>query len=54
MATLADPELVNSTHIPGTVHLVDLDGTLRTRHADTGDRDIVLIPTPSVSFAVWT
>ncbi|KAF9871120.1 major facilitator superfamily transporter [Colletotrichum karsti] len=33
--------------IPGTVHLVDLHGTMSSRHADGGARDIVLIPTPS-------
>ncbi|EXJ94818.1 hypothetical protein A1O1_03216 [Capronia coronata CBS 617.96] len=33
--------------IPGTVQLVDLDGTVHARHANTAKRDIVLIPTPS-------
>ncbi|OAL30556.1 hypothetical protein AYO22_01508 [Fonsecaea multimorphosa] len=33
--------------IPGTVHLVDLDHTMHTRHADAGAGDIVLVPTPS-------
>jgi hypothetical protein len=33
--------------IPGTVHLVDLDGTMRTKHAQGGQRDVVLVPTPS-------
>ncbi|KAI5207719.1 MFS general substrate transporter [Aureobasidium subglaciale] len=33
--------------IPGTVHLVDLDGTMHTQHAQGGQRDIVLVPTPS-------
>ncbi|KAF6786789.1 major facilitator superfamily transporter [Colletotrichum sojae] len=32
--------------IPGTVHLVDLEGTISSRHADGVD-DVVLIPTPS-------
>ena len=31
--------------IPGTIHLVDLDHSMHTRHA--GDGDIVLVPTPS-------
>lgn len=31
--------------VPGTVHLVDLDHTMHTRHAQGGD--IVLVPTPS-------
>ncbi|OAL34849.1 hypothetical protein AYO20_05809 [Fonsecaea nubica] len=33
--------------VPGTVHLVDLDHTMHTRHADAGAGDIVLVPTPS-------
>jgi hypothetical protein len=31
--------------VPGTVHLVDLEHTMHTRHAGGGD--IVLVPTPS-------
>ena len=37
--------LDNST-IPGTTHLVDLDGTLHTDH-DAHLKDIILVPTPS-------
>ncbi|KIW11188.1 hypothetical protein PV08_10488 [Exophiala spinifera] len=33
--------------IPGTVHLVDLDGTIRTAHAKGKQEDVVLVPTPS-------
>ncbi|KAL6242311.1 hypothetical protein RBB50_010859 [Rhinocladiella similis] len=33
--------------VPGTVHLVDLDHTMHTRHAQGGHQDIVLVPTPS-------
>lgn len=33
--------------IPGTVHLVDLEGTMHARHAEGGQRDVVLVPTPS-------
>jgi len=33
--------------IPGTVHLIDLDGTMHTKHAQNGQRDVVLVPTPS-------
>ncbi|KAF2141709.1 uncharacterized protein K452DRAFT_228429 [Aplosporella prunicola CBS 121167] len=34
--------------IPGTVHLVDLEGTLRAKHAvGAHSRDIVLVPAPS-------
>lgn len=32
--------------IPGTVHLVDLEGTVRTKHAKNLT-DVVLVPTPS-------
>ncbi|KAF1949355.1 hypothetical protein CC80DRAFT_520578 [Byssothecium circinans] len=31
-------------HIPGTVHLVDLLGTMSVQHAEGGQRDIVLTP----------
>lgn len=34
-------------HVPGTVHLVDLLGTMSERHAESGQKDIVLIPAPS-------
>lgn len=43
---ISDPGLEHD-FIPGTVHLVDLEGTMHTRHADGGQRDIVLVPTPS-------
>lgn len=33
--------------IPGTVHLVDLLGTMKTQHATGGHKDIVLVPAPS-------
>ena len=33
--------------IPGTIHLVDLEGTLRAKHALGGQNDVVLVPTPS-------
>ena len=33
--------------IPGTVHLVDLEGTMRAKHACSGQKDIVLVPAPS-------
>lgn len=33
--------------VPGTVTLVDVEHVLETHHLDRGDRDIVLIPTPS-------
>ncbi|KAK3077491.1 hypothetical protein LTS18_010113 [Coniosporium uncinatum] len=33
--------------IPGTVHLVDLEGTMRAKHAKGGSKDVVLVPAPS-------
>jgi len=33
--------------IPGTIHLVDLDHTMRARHAQGASQDIVLDPSPS-------
>jgi hypothetical protein len=36
----------NEIDIPGTVHLVDVDHTMHTRHASKNE-DIVLDPTPS-------
>ncbi|RJE17977.1 Mfs transporter [Aspergillus sclerotialis] len=38
---------VDRSAIPGTVTLVDLEHTIESRHLDRGDRDIILIPTPS-------
>jgi hypothetical protein len=35
-------------NIPGTVHLVDLMGTIRARHAGGSQKDIVLVPFPSL------
>ncbi|MCJ1246101.1 hypothetical protein MMC30_003305 [Trapelia coarctata] len=33
--------------VPGTVHLIDLERTVYTKHAQGSQRDIVLVPTPS-------
>lgn len=33
--------------VPGTVHLVDIEGTLRKKHAKGALKDVVLVPTPS-------
>lgn len=33
--------------VPGTVHLVDLEGILRAKHASGSEKDIVLVPAPS-------
>lgn len=39
---------IDTSAIPGTVTLVDLDHVVGTRHLDRGrHRDIVLIPAPS-------
>ena len=32
---------------PGTVHLVDIDGTLAAKHARGRAKDVLLIPVPS-------
>ncbi len=37
----------NVEQIPGTVHLVDLEGTILAKHSSSGQRDIVLVPAPS-------
>ncbi|KAI4862418.1 putative MFS transporter [Hypoxylon rubiginosum] len=37
---------IDESLVPGTVHLVDLEHTMATRHAKD-QRDIVLVPTPS-------
>jgi MFS family permease len=36
--------------IPGTVHLVDLAGTLKVKHQDGGDKAIVLLPQPTTEY----
>lgn len=33
--------------VPGTVHLVDLEGVLNAKHASGAQNDIVLVPSPS-------
>lgn len=33
--------------VPGTIHLVDLDGTSSAQHSSTGQKDIILVPAPS-------
>ncbi|KAJ5218248.1 uncharacterized protein N7498_000347 [Penicillium cinerascens] len=39
--------VIDSSAIPGTVTLVDVQHILNTRHVDGGNGDIVLIPSPS-------
>lgn len=38
---------LDTSAIPGTVHLVDLEGTIRAKHAGGNAADIVLVPAPS-------
>ncbi|PVH72653.1 MFS general substrate transporter [Cadophora sp. DSE1049] len=46
MSTL--PIHLDPNAIPGTIHLVDLEGTIRAKHASSADlKDIVLVPAPS-------
>lgn len=33
--------------IPGTLHLVDVDGTLAAHHGHGKNNDVVLVPTPT-------
>lgn len=33
--------------VPGTIHLVDLEGILSVKHASGAQKDVVLIPPPS-------
>lgn len=54
MSHVQDPtaptvELYGDEHefVPGTVHLVDIQGTMLSRHASGNQKDIVLIPAPS-------
>lgn len=37
---------INTEEIPGTIHLVDLEHSISSRHAAT-QKDVVLVPTPS-------
>ena len=40
-------ERLDEDAVPGTVHLVDIDGTIRAKHAKGGLSDVVLVPAPS-------
>jgi hypothetical protein len=42
----ATPAIDDANFVPGTVHLVDLLGTMRAKHA-ASKKDIILVPTPS-------
>lgn len=39
--------MAENSFVPGTIHLVDIQGTLRAKHASGGQNDVVLIPAPS-------
>ena len=39
--------MTENQFVPGTVHLVDIEGILRAKHALGGQNDVVLIPAPS-------
>jgi hypothetical protein len=47
MVTYTESGHLDESAIPGTVHLVDLEGTLRAKHASGGNSDVVLVPAPS-------
>lgn len=40
-------DMTENGFVPGTMHLVDIEGTLRAKHASGGQTDVVLIPAPS-------
>lgn len=50
---LKDRPIANMTAeevpIPGTVHLIDLEGTMQATHGSGENRDTILIPAPTVS-----
>ena len=39
--------MTDNQFVPGTIHLVDIEGTLMAKHAWRGQNDVVLIPAPS-------
>lgn len=45
MGFFSDHHEDDAAPVPGTVHLVDLDGTMRAKHAKGSD--VVLVPAPS-------
>ena len=38
---------IDETAVPGTMHLVDVQGVLRDKHAKGRNHDVILVPTPS-------
>lgn len=48
MAAVYEEGVENGERLPpGTVHLVDLDGSMSTKHGGESERDIILVPRPS-------
>lgn len=47
MTNMEENDVVEDIAVPGTVHLVDLEGTMHAQHARGGQHDIVLVPAPS-------
>lgn len=47
MGDTTNQQLETAPYVPGTVHLVDLLGTMHAQHAQGGQKDIVLVPAPS-------
>lgn len=46
--TPPDMSVIDEVEVtPGTVHLVDSQGNMNSKHADGVERDIVLVPAPS-------
>ena len=39
--------MMNGQYVPGTIHLVDLEGTVRAKHACGAQQDVILVPAPS-------
>ncbi|KAI9838369.1 MAG: hypothetical protein M1819_005637 [Sarea resinae] len=46
---MASLSAIRHDTIPGTVHLVDLEGTMHAKHASGQQHDVVLVPSPSSS-----
>lgn len=39
--------MTENRFVPGTIHLVDIEGISRAKHASGAQKEIVLIPAPS-------
>jgi MFS family permease len=47
MAMIQELDNIDDSVVPGTVHLVDIEQVLHTKHAKGSHQDIVLVPSPS-------